>query len=451
MDTFPDASGPLPDPEAQLERMVLGIALLRPELMDILIKQARPEFFAYPSHQLIFEKINELYAQGLDITIDILADHLQQDNTLDDIGGIAYLYSLAEHPPVVDYQQYLNRLRDRYLRRELRNLLEQYLHRTDDPTLTPPTLIENLTAELTHLHTETSDRGLQPIKDELSSLWEYLDSLYTEGVEITGIPTEFAELDRLTSGLQPGDLVIIAGRPSMGKTAFALNIALNIARRHQSVAFFSLEMSAQQLLQRILAISTQIELGKIRRAQLAPEEWEKISVTVSQLASLPLFIDDTAGLSVHEIRANCRELQRSHPLSAVFVDYLQLLRAGGRYENRQQEVTAISRNLKELAKELHVPVIALSQLSRNPDRREDSRPQLSDLRESGSIEQDADVVIFIYRDEFYNPETKFRNIAEIIIAKQRNGPTDTVYLHFQRDYQRFVNIDPHYRSILTPE
>ena len=436
-------------PAADLERLVLGIPLIRPELLDMLISRVRKEYFTLEAHRILFEAMKGLYEKGLDITPDTLHDDLLKRNALAEIGGLPYLNRLVEHPPSVDYNQYLNRFAEAYLRRRFHTLLEQYLQANADPTTAPQELIRQLDTELNELAVSSDEKGLRKLKKPLKEVWHYLDQLGGEGVEVTGLPTDFYPLDQLTSGLQRGDLIVLAGRPSMGKTALALNIALNLARNHYKVAFFSLEMSAQQLLLRVLAIISRIELQKIRRGLFGESEWEKIGSAITQLSNLEFYIDDTAGVSVQDIRAQCRDLQRKiDGLDAVFVDYLQLLRTERRHESRQQEVTAISRHLKELAKELNAPVVALSQLSRNPDRREDNRPQLSDLRESGAIEQDADVVMFLYREEMYRPDTPRKGIAELILAKQRNGPIETLRFAFLKHIQRFEILDPRYDAVL---
>lgn len=432
--------------EIELERLVLGIPLLRPETLDLLITHARPDYFIHPVHRKLFAALTHLYTSGLTVTFDTLKDQLIRDEALDEVGGIEYLYLLIEHPPAVDYNQYLHRLRERYLRRNFRALLEKYQELSVDPSRAPEDLIKHLEMDLNEMQVSYDEKGLRPIKSPLNELWKHLDRLSQLKTEVTGLPTDFTSLDDLTSGFQRGDLIIIAGRPRMGKTALALNFSLNLARNHYKVCFFSLEMAAQQLLQRILAIISRIELQKIRRARFHTSDWEKITVAISQLSTYDFYINDTPGLSVQDIRAQCRDMQRTRGLDAVFIDYLQLLHSSTRHENRQQEVTAISRSLKELSKELDAPVVALSQLSRNPDRREDNRPQLADLRESGSIEQDADVVMFIYREEVYRHGTPNKGETELIVAKQRNGPTDTLRLIFQQHIQKFDAIDPKYED-----
>ncbi len=428
------------DVDLELERLILGIPLVRSEVLDLLIEQVRSEYFAYAPHRTIYDTIVHLYEQGEEINFSTLIGALEREQQLETVGGVEYLDRLLDFPRSVDYSYYLRRFVQQAHRRQLALLLEQFRTQCFDPERTPEQIAAELESELVRMLQVVSVQGLRPIRAPLVELWEYLESLYQSGTRITGYPTRFQRLDELTSGFQKGDLIIIAGRPGMGKTAFALNLALNFARQHLKVAFFSLEMSATQLLQRLLSMMARIELQRIRTAELRQEEWLRVAEAVSQMTNLPFYIDDTAGLSVQELRARARRMRQEVGLDVVFIDYLQMLTVRGRTENRQQEVSFISRNLKELAKELHIPVIALSQLSRRTEQREDSRPQLADLRESGSIEQDSDVVMFIYREDAYRQDSPKAGIAEIIIAKQRNGPTDTVELAFHRSIQLFQNI-----------
>jgi replicative DNA helicase len=428
------------DIDIELERLVLGIPLVRPETLDLLMEQVKADYFAHPSHRTVYEAMLALYERGEDVNFTTLTDDLQRRGLLEQVGGLAYLGRLLEFPRSLDYGHYLKRFIQQAHRRWLAQLLEHYREICMDPERTPEQVASELEGEIARILRVATPRGLRPVRQPLTELWKYLEQLHQSDRRIIGYPTRFVRLDDLTSGFQPGDFIVIAGRPGMGKTAFALNLALNFARQHLKVAFFSLEMSTVQLLQRLLSNLARIELQRIRMAELRPEEWLHMAEAVSLLSNLPLYLDDTAGLSVQELRARCRRQRQEAGLDVVFIDYLQLLTVRGRVENRQQEVSLISRHLKELAKELNVPVVALSQLSRRPEQREDTRPQLSDLRDSGSIEQDADVVMFIYREEVYKPDTPRAGEAEVIIAKQRNGPTETVRLAFHRSFQLFENI-----------
>ena len=281
------------------------------------------------------------------------------------------------------------------------------------------------------------------IKDVLVQTYDNIELLHTRKGDVTGIPTGFRDLDKMTAGFQRNDLIIVAARPSVGKTAFALNIAQNVATKtDENVAIFSLEMGADQLVMRMLCAEGNIDAQVLRTGALEAEDWRKLTMAMGSLSNAGVFIDDSPGIRVNEIRSKCRRLQQEHGLGMIIIDYLQLIQGSGRAgENRQQEVSEISRSLKGLARELKVPVIALSQLSRGVEQRQDKRPMMSDLRESGSIEQDADIVSFLYREDYYDKETENQNIIEIIIAKQRNGPTGTVSLAFAKEYNKFVNID----------
>lgn len=276
--------------------------------------------------------------------------------------------------------------------------------------------------------------------------------LNTRKGEITGVPTGFIELDRMTAGFQKNDLIIVAARPSVGKTAFALNIAQNVATKtDETVAIFSLEMGAEQLVMRMLCAEGNIDSQNLRTGSLTDDDWKKLTMAMGSLSNANIFIDDTPGIKITDIRSKCRRLKQEHGLGLVIIDYLQLIQGSGRSsENRQQEVSEISRSLKALAREMEVPVIALSQLSRGVEQRQDKRPMMSDIRESGSIEQDADIVAFLYREDYYDKETENKNIIEIIIAKQRNGPTGTIQLAFAKEYNKFVNLERRYDDAAIP-
>ena len=285
--------------------------------------------------------------------------------------------------------------------------------------------------------------SFQNIKDVLVATYDNIEILTTRKGDVTGIPTGFAELDRMTAGFQRNDLIIVGARPSVGKTAFALNIAQNVATKtEENVAIFSLEMGAEQLVMRMLCAEGNINAQNLRTGSLTDEDWRKLTMAMGSLSNAGIYIDDTPGVRIGEIRSKCRRLKQEHGLGMILIDYLQLIQGDGRSgDNRQQEVSEISRSLKALARELKVPVIALSQLSRGVEQRQDKRPMMSDIRESGSIEQDADIVAFLYRDDYYDKESENKNIIEIIIAKQRNGPVGTVSLAFVKEYNKFVNLE----------
>jgi len=305
-------------------------------------------------------------------------------------------------------------------------------------------LINEAEHRIMQISSRRSERGFIPIREALLEVFERVETLNRQKGGITGIPSGFVDLDRMTSGFQRSDLIIVAARPSVGKTAFALNIAQNVGvRAKETVAIFSLEMSAAQLVQRMISAEANVDAGRLRTGYLEPEDWERLTMAIGTLSEANIYIDDSPVLTVADIRAKCRRLKREKGLGIIVIDYLQLIqgRGGRSNENRQQEVSEISRTLKQIARELEVPVIALSQLSRSVEQRQDKRPLLSDLRESGSIEQDADVVAFLYRDDYYDENTEKKNIIEIIIAKQRNGPVGKVELVFLKNYNKFVNLD----------
>ncbi len=293
------------------------------------------------------------------------------------------------------------------------------------------------------LSNRRSSNGFISIRDVLMEVFEKVELLYTQKGGTTGIPSGFTDLDKMTAGFQRNDLIIVAARPSVGKTAFALNIAQNVGvRARETVAIFSLEMSAAQLVQRMICAESNVDAGRLRTGYLEGDDWEKLTMAIGSLSEAQIFIDDTPGITVSDIRAKCRRLKKERGLGMILIDYLQLIQGRGKAgENRQQEVSEISRTLKQIARELEVPVIALSQLSRGVEQRQDKRPMMSDLRESGSIEQDADIVAFLYRDDYYDKESEKKNIIEIIIAKQRNGPVGTVELAFLKNFNKFVGLD----------
>jgi replicative DNA helicase len=315
--------------------------------------------------------------------------------------------------------------------------------------------VESLLSEAEKKIMEVSGRksagSFISIKDVLVEAYDNIEKLANRQGDITGIPTGFTELDRMTAGFQRNDLIIVAARPSVGKTAFALNIAQNVATKtDEVVAIFSLEMGAEQLVMRMLSSEGNINAQNLRTGDLSDEDWKKLTMAMGSLSNAQIYIDDTPGIRIAEMRAKCRRLKQERGLGMILIDYLQLIQGDGKADNRQQEVSEISRSLKALARELEVPVIALSQLSRSVEQRQDKRPMMSDIRESGSIEQDADIVAFLYRDDYYDKETENKNIIEIIIAKQRNGPVGTVQLAFAKEYSKFVNLERRYDDADIP-
>jgi replicative DNA helicase len=455
MATIPDLRSDLGLPaNIDAEKTILGAILLDNAAHSEAAEKLEPEDFSLDSHRRIFLRMSELMDEQRAVDIVTLANELSRFKEVESVGGVAYLASLTEglpRRPVIE--EYIRIVKDKSLLRKLMGICSLAIARAADQGESALDVLGAAEADLMKVTESGLSGGLQPLDQIVANSFGTIDNLYKQGREVTGLATDFTELDRLTSGLQKDELIIIAARPSMGKTAFAINIAQNAAINHGAiVAIFSLEMSKESLLRRMLASQAWVDQQMLQKGHIGREDQAKLQKALEQLVESNMYIDDTAGISLSEMRAKARRLkQQKGRLDLVLVDYLQLMSASlssskKGYENRTQEVSAISRGLKALAKELHVPVVALSQLSRASERRGDEkRPLLSDLRESGSIEQDADVVAFIHREAYYNRSDELSEAdkakSEIIIAKQRNGPTDTVYLNFIGKYTRFENQD----------
>jgi replicative DNA helicase len=456
MATFPDLrlDAGLPA-NVDAEKTILGAILLDNAAHAEAAEKLEPEDFSLDSHRRIFQRMSELIDAERAVDIVTLANELSRYKEVESVGGVAYLASLTEglpRRPVIE--DYIRIVKDKSLLRKLMGICSAAIARAADQGETALEVIGAAEADLLKVSERGVGQGFQPLYQIVQNSFGTIDNLYKQGREVTGLATEFIEFDRMTSGLQKGELIIIAARPSMGKTALAINIAQNAAVTSKAiVAVFSLEMSKESLLRRMLASQAWVDQRQLQTGFIRREDHAKLQKALEDLVESRMFIDDTAGISLAEMRAKSRRLkQNAGGLDLVVVDYLQLMSAtlpsqgGKRYENRTQEVSAISRGLKALAKELNVPVVALSQLSRASERRGDEkRPLLSDLRESGSIEQDADVVAFIHRDSYYSRDEEMtkedRAKSEIILAKQRNGPTGTVYLNFISQFTRFDNPD----------
>ena len=437
------------------EKTILGAILLDNAAHSEAAERLEPDDFSLDSHKRIFLRMSELMNEQRAVDIVTLANELARAKEIESVGGVAYLASLTEGLPMRPViEDYIRIVKDKSLLRKLMLICSAAIARAADQSETALEVLDAAESQLLEVSEKGITRGLEALDQIVQKSFGSIDNLYKQSREVTGLATEFTELDRMTSGLQKGELVIIAARPSMGKTAFAINIAENAAIKSKAtVAVFSLEMSKESLLRRMLASQAWVDQRKLQTGFLGREDQERLQNALEQLVESRLYIDDSAGISLAEMRAKARRLkQTTGGLDMIVVDYLQLMSAtlpsagGKRYENRTQEVSAISRGLKALAKELDVPVVALSQLSRASERRgDDKRPMLSDLRESGSIEQDADVVAFIHREAYYNRDEEMsesdRAKSEIIIAKQRNGPTGTVHLHFISRFTRFENPD----------
>jgi replicative DNA helicase len=436
------------------EKTILGAILLDNAAHSEAAERIEPDDFSLDSHRRIFMRMSELMDAQRAVDIVTLSHELARYKEIEAVGGVAYLASLTEglpRRPVIE--EYIRIVKDKSLLRKLMLICSSAIARAADQSEDAIGVLDVTESQLLEVSEKGLAQGLESLDKIVANSFGTIDNLYKQSREVTGLATDFTDLDRLTSGLQKDELIIIAARPSMGKTALAINIAQNAAVNHKSiVAIFSLEMSKESLLRRMLASQAWVDQQMLQKGFLGQEEHGKLQKALGELVDSHIFIDDSAGISLAEMRAKARRLrQNAGGLDLVVVDYLQLMSAtlsGGRkgYENRTQEVSAISRGLKALAKELHVPVLALSQLSRASERRgEDKRPMLSDLRESGSIEQDADVVAFIHREAYYNRDEEMSEAdkakSEIIVAKQRNGPTDTIYLNWLGKYTRFENRD----------
>ncbi|MFD2368913.1 replicative DNA helicase [Brevibacillus sp. GCM10020057] len=438
----------VPPQNKEAEQSVLGAVFLSKEALITAIEILRPEDFYKTAHQRIFQTMVDLYEKGEPVDLVTVTAELQDHKLLDEIGGVTYLTEIASSvPTAANIEYYAKIVEEKSLLRRLIHTATKIANdgysREDDVAA----IIADAEKYIMEIGQNRNSGGFIPIRDALMETYERIEFLSQRRGDITGIPTGYTDLDKMTAGLQRSDLIIIAARPSVGKTAFALNLAQNVAARAgETVAIFSLEMGATQLVQRMICAEGNLDASRLRSGTLEEDDWQKLTMAIGTLAKAPIYIDDTPGVTVMDIRAKCRRLQAEKGLGLVLIDYLQLIHGRGKGDNRQQEVSEISRTLKGIARELNVPVIALSQLSRGVEQRQDKRPMMSDIRESGSIEQDADIVAFLYRDDYYDKETENKNVIEVIIAKQRNGPTGTVELAFLKEYNKFVSLDNRFRN-----
>ncbi len=444
---------PLPQ-NLDAERSILGAILLDNHALNAAIENIKPEDFFLEQHRRVFNQMIALGESQQAIDLVTLTESLHRVGELESSGGAPYLAALADGMPrVSNVEHYARIVREKALLRNLIHATHNIQQRALEGEDGADTILDNAESSIFALAEDRVKAGLIPVKDIVRDNFERLEKIFREGKSITGVSTGYTELDKLLSGLQPSELLILAARPSQGKTALALNFAENISIRAGSpVAFFSLEMSKESLLQRLVASVAQIDAHKFRSGHFSREDWRRMTEALGTISSAPLWIDDAGSTSVLEIGAKARRLKREKGLSLVVVDYLQLITGRGRFSNRQEEVSSISRGLKGLAKELQIPVLVLSQLTRAPER-EERGPQLSDLRESGAIEQDADVVTFIYRPHWSKMEAspEERDQAEIQVAKQRNGPTDKVRFVFRSRLTRFEEAAPDAFSQFAPD
>ena len=443
-------SGKIPPHNLEAERAVLGAILLENESLPKAIELLAATDFYKEGHRKIFAATIGLFERSEPVDLLTLTEELRRRGVLEEIGGPAVLAALVEEAATAAHLlSYAGIVREKALLRELIHTATEIVGAGYDATEDVDSILDEAERKIFQISERRMEGTAVPVRSILKETFEYIEALYERKEHVTGLPSGFPKLDELTSGFQPSDLIIVAGRPSMGKTAFALNVAQYVGIEHRRTALiFSLEMSKEQLVQRLLCSEARVDSHKVRTGYLDQRDWRPLTNAAGRLADAPIFIDDTPALSILEARAKARRVKSEHGLDLVMIDYLQLMRGRSHVENRQQEISEISRSLKALAKELRVPVIALSQLSRAVETRQtrDYRPQLSDLRESGALEQDADLVVFLYRPERYGIQTdEGENFAEVIIGKQRNGPTGSVKLTFIPSYARFEKREEHRR------
>ncbi len=429
----------VPPQNLDAEQAALGSMLLEEEAIVRAAELLEESVFYKEAHRKIFSVLIGLYRANVPVDLITITDELKKRDLLDEVGGASYLATLTSVvPTAANIEHYCRIVKQKSILRSLIRASTQIAAECYDSPTDPDVLLDKAESLIFDIASKKVKRDAIAMKDIIKSSIEMIDALYQRKGMITGLPTGFSELDQQLAGLQPSDLVIVAGRPAMGKSSFTFCVAESVAVTQKvGVAVFSLEMSKENLVQRMLCSHARIDAHNVRSGMLSTSDWPNLTKAAGKLSEAPIFIDDTPGISILELRAKARRLKSRHNIGLVILDYLQLMDESATAENRQQEISVISRSLKGLARELNVPVIAVSQLSRAPERRETFRPRLSDLRESGAIEQDADVVLMLFREEYYNFTEENRGIAEVIIAKQRNGPTGTVRLAFIKEYTRF--------------
>ena len=437
-------NAPVPPQNLEAEESVLGAMLLSPTAIGTVTEILDASDFYRESHATIYRAALVLWGKGEPVDAITLANELEERSEIDRVGGTARIAELAALvPATANVEHYARIVKETATLRSLIRAGHEIVRLGHDRPGETTDLVDRAEKIIFDLAQQRVTGDFAHIESLLKESFERITSLYESGVDITGIPSGFRDLDRLTSGFQPGNLIILAARPSMGKSALALCMAANLGVRFQQpVALFTLEMSKSEVTQRLMCSEAKVESNRLRSGKLAPDDWPRLTAACDKLMKAPIYVDDTGSITMMELRSKARRLKSREPnLGLIVVDYLQLMTSGGTVENRVQEVSQISRHLKVLARDLDVPILALSQLSRAVESRQDKRPILSDLRESGSIEQDADLVFFVYRDEYYNPEdTDSQGVAEIILAKHRNGPTDALKLSFLKRYAKFADL-----------
>ena len=436
-------TAPVPPQSTDAEEAVLGAMMLSPGAIAVVSEILEATDFYRESHSRIYRGALSLYGRGEPVDAITLVDELEGRGDLEDVGGRARIHELAALVPAsANAGHYAWIIREAATLRGLIRAGGEISRLGWDGTGEATELVDRAEQIVFDLSQQRVSGDFAHIEQLLKESFERITALYESGVDVTGVPSGYRDLDRLTSGFQPGNLVVVAARPSMGKSAFGLGVATNLAVRHGiPVAIFTLEMSKAEVTQRLMCSEAKVESQRLRTGRLAPEDWPRLTAACDKLAKAPVFVDDTGSVTMMEIRSKARRLKSKQPdLGLIVVDYLQLMTSGTTAENRVQEVSQISRSLKLLARDLELPILAMSQLSRAVEQRHDKRPILSDLRESGSIEQDADLVAFLYRDDYYDDESEQPGIAEVILAKHRNGPTDTVKLSFLKRYAKFADL-----------
>ena len=436
--------GRIPPHDIEAEQAIIGSMLTDKDAVIAAVEVLQEQDFYREDNKIIYSAILNLYNRAEPIDIITLKSELKSMGKFEAVGGLEYIVQLPDKVPTTsNVEQYIKIVEEKSMLRALIKTADELITLGYDPTQEVEQVIDTAEKKIFQVMQKKNQKGYSSIKDILVDTFTQLEQLYNQKESITGVPTGFVDLDYRTSGLHNSDLILVAARPAMGKSAFALNIATNAAVRAKvPVAIFSLEMSKEQMTNRILCSEAMVDSAKVRTGKIDDDEWAKLAATSGELSEAGIYIDDTPGISIMEIRAKCRKMKLEKNIGLVVIDYLQLVQGSNKKGgSREQEKAEISRSLKILAKEIDVPVIALSQLPRAPEQRIDHRPMLSDLRESGSIEQDADIVMFLYRDDYYNEDTEKKNIAEVIIAKHRSGATGTVELLWLANYTKFANIE----------
>jgi len=436
-----------PPHSVEAEKTVLGGILVNNKNLNIVLSIITPEDFYKESHRMVLGKIIALVDKGIPVDLLSVTEELKREGHLDEVGGASYVSSLMDGvPKSLNVEYHTQIIKEKALLRRLILSSAKTISRSYEQKEDADQILDEAQAGIIQVAEQRIQQGFISLASMTSPVIDMIQAFRERKEAVTGVPAGFRDLDALTSGFHRSEFVVVAARPSMGKTAICLNISQYVGLKTQgSVGFFSLEMAKEQLVMRLLCSESQLDLKKVRTGFIGDREFERLKLAAESISQAKIFVDETPALSVMEMKAKSRRLKMEHGLDIVFIDYIQLMRTGGRFENRNQEMSFISRSLKELAKELQIPVVGISQLSRAPEKgRREPIPQLSDLRESGAIEQDADVVIFIYRPEFYRPEDEtIRGIAEVNVAKQRNGPTGKINLAFIREYARFADMEFH--------